>query len=152
MGWTTNYHVNQWGNLQWDKTTREKNSTGTFRNWSGEFGLTRWSNMYIKKLDISQDPSFSHRLDLVGWENGEKVQKLASETFQYRPVLGSWGSPWELGPCGLPNSLWHIAEGLHQSGNGPKRLGTYKNPHLGAWIIQIGPLEVKLSPKRGFEG
>ena len=38
--------------------------------------------------------------------------------------------------------------GLDQLGKGLKRLGAFKNPHLGPKIIKIGPEEVKLAPER----
>ena len=40
--------------------------------------------------------------------------------------------------------------GLDQLGKGLKRLGAFKNPHLGPKIIKIGPEEVKLAPERCF--
>jgi hypothetical protein len=41
--------------------------------------------------------------------------------------------------------------GLDRLGKGSKRLGTFKNPHLGPKIIKIGPKEVKLALGRCFD-
>ena len=49
------------------------------------------------------------------------------------------GAYWTLEPDFTP------CMGLDQLGNALRRLGTFKNPHLGPKIIKIGPEEVKLA-------
>ena len=49
------------------------------------------------------------------------------------------GAYWTLEPDFTP------CMGLDQLGKALKRLGTFKNPHLGPKIIKIGPEEVKLA-------
>ena len=55
------------------------------------------------------------------------------------------GAYWTLEPDFTP------CTGLDQLGKALKRLGTFKNPHLGPKITKIGPEEVKISLGRYFD-